>query len=689
MLANYLLCALQISALTSVVYAVAKFYLPTKPLLTARLCWICVVTSAAIVLVTVFSTLLPKPSNVLHRLSNVMTSQDKEHSRESAVHREHEIKNNLLARATGVQILAQLNRLIHRVEHASNLTTLDHQRIGTACHAVILVFLVGALLWAAMGTMGLIHLHRSSDELCTSVCQRQVEQIVARMNLVRIPSLRQSKLVDSPCVTWLKPHSIYVPHGFSQWKSHERDVALAHELAHLERGDAWYRAAASVCAAVLFIHPLVGVIYRQFVLAQEVAADRRGAILLGNSVDYRKALTTLVLRIDGIRSVPISLGVSVSSHDVIRRIKMLNSMDVVVYSERRKWCEHFLTGLVLCMGLVAVCWAAEDGPVRVATRSLPSANSTMPNEFSAEAVKPWSQFGDATGYFMIRLSELASHPQFQDEFSLLKTDVLKGAADREVGLLPENISLVQSRLFVSVSNIPKSRQVNDAKHQLTAGMDSFVIQCSQPVDWSTAADRIHMAAFAPVDSEAVKAARKLMKSAGTSTELRVTSKDSEKHDSIVALSAIKQLWRFVDGGTLALSTQVPGKGRSEALATIASEEDTHQALPWLMAVDAIALGLDLADTESGSHRLRFALAPSEDHSAEGVAQLLEVTLNSIVESGSPLEPSSDNKKQVASWESLLTDIQRWDVVVHQPVNTGEREFVVVEGELRQLPRDLF
>ena len=689
MLANYMLCALQITVLTSVVYAVAKFYLPTKPRLSARLCWLCVVTSATILLVTALSTLIPRPSNVLRRLSNAMTADDQANSQESAVHREYEMNDKLLASASGTQILDQLNQLINHVERVSNLTTLDRQRMGAACRAGMLVFLVGALLWTAMGTIGLIHLHRSSDGLCTSVCQQQVERLAARMNLARSPSLRQSKLIDSPCVTWLNPSSIYVPYRFSQWKSHERDVALAHELAHLERRDAWYRAAASVCAAMLFMHPLVGVIYRQFVLAQEVAADRRGALLLGNSVDYRKALTTLVLRLDDVRSVPISLGVSVSSHDVIRRIKMLNSMDDVVCSERRKWCEYLLTGLVLSMGFVAVCWAAEDTPVRVATRSLPSMNSSVLNEFSAEAVKPWSQFGDATGYFMIRLSELASHPQFQDEFRLLKKDVLKGAADREVGLLPENISLVQSRLLVSVSSIPKSRQANDAKHQLTAGMDSFLIQCSRPVDWSTAADRIHMAAFAPVNSEAVIAARKLMKSAGTSTELRITSQDSEKHDSIVALSAIKQLWRFVDGGTLALSTQIPGKGRSEALATIASEEDPHHALPWLMAVDAIALGLDLADTESESHRLKFALAPSEDHSAERVAQLLEVTLKSIVENASPPKPSSDNKTQVASWESLRRDIQQWEVVVHQPVNSGEREFVVVEGALRQLPRDLF
>ena len=46
-------------------------------------------------------------SNVLHRVSNAMTTDDQADSRESVVHREYEMDNNLLARASGIQILDQ------------------------------------------------------------------------------------------------------------------------------------------------------------------------------------------------------------------------------------------------------------------------------------------------------------------------------------------------------------------------------------------------------------------------------------------------------------------------------------------------------------------------------------------------------------------------------------------------------
>ena len=58
-------------------------------------------------------------------------------------------------------------------------------------------------------------------------------------------------------------------------------MALAHELAHLRRGDLWLGWVPALAEALLFFHPLVRRAAREYALAREEACDAEALRLTG------------------------------------------------------------------------------------------------------------------------------------------------------------------------------------------------------------------------------------------------------------------------------------------------------------------------------------------------------------------------------------------------------------------------
>ena len=146
-------------------------------------------------------------------------------------------------------------------------------------------------------------------ELC---CTRQVE-------------LRELAELTTPAtIGWRRP-VLLLPADWRSWDAEERRAILAHELAHVRRGDFAAGVAAQLAVALHFYHPLAHWLANRLRLEQELAADAWGARLSGGKPSYLATLARMALRRDG-PAITWPARAFLPSHGTfIRRIEMLKN----------------------------------------------------------------------------------------------------------------------------------------------------------------------------------------------------------------------------------------------------------------------------------------------------------------------------------------------------------------------------
>lgn len=136
------------------------------------------------------------------------------------------------------------------------------------------------------------------------------------------PQLRVSDAIDSPQLIGPWRPVLLLPADHAQsMPADDLDMALTHELVHLQRGDLWWGLLPSLARHLFFFHPLVHLAVREYGLAREAACD--AAVLAGNRHCARQ-YGHLLLRL-GVAPRP-SAGLASASADVRtlkRRLTML------------------------------------------------------------------------------------------------------------------------------------------------------------------------------------------------------------------------------------------------------------------------------------------------------------------------------------------------------------------------------
>ena len=106
------------------------------------------------------------------------------------------------------------------------------------------------------------------DESLQALCAQQA----SLLGLHRCPQLRLSLAIASPQVAGLWQPTVLLP--ASQVLTREESaMALAHELAHLRRGDLWLVWVPAIAQRLFFFHPLVAWAMREYALNREAACD--------------------------------------------------------------------------------------------------------------------------------------------------------------------------------------------------------------------------------------------------------------------------------------------------------------------------------------------------------------------------------------------------------------------------------
>lgn len=160
-------------------------------------------------------------------------------------------------------------------------------------------------LWAAGVLVVLLHSLRAYRQSRALVCSaapcadaglQQALQLAAEAHgLARAPQLKISAQITSPQLIgpW-NPVLLLPARELPAMAADDLDMALTHELVHLQRRDLWWGLLPALAQHLLFFHPLVHLAAREYALAREEACD--SAVVAGHGHcrhDYGRLLVQL------------------------------------------------------------------------------------------------------------------------------------------------------------------------------------------------------------------------------------------------------------------------------------------------------------------------------------------------------------------------------------------------------------
>jgi len=254
---------------------------------------------------------------------------------------------------------------------------------------VLLAWLAG-LAWQGWelirGLVQLRHIRREARPLEDATLQQEAAELGEELGLTRIPPLLVSENAVSPlALGLLRPEVILPRRALETLSPQEQRMALAHELAHVRRGDLWLGWVPALAQAVFFFHPLVRRACREYALAREEACD--AAALQATGAAPREYGRLLLLF--GVARAPAAAAApGASSHlaALKRRIAMLEHADTESKHPRR-WSRWALGGLAL-MALVPFQVVARETAPTPAAPALQVAQAPTPPSRPSEPSRP-------------------------------------------------------------------------------------------------------------------------------------------------------------------------------------------------------------------------------------------------------------------------------------------------------------
>lgn len=263
--------------------------------------------------------------------------------------------------------------VVHAPEHEATRTAWTPLLLGAA-----LLAWLGGIAWQGrellQGLAQLRRLRREARPLEDASLQQAAATLGRELGLARVPRLLVSEHAPSPlALGLLRPEIILPRKALETLSPSQQHMALAHELAHVRRGDLWLGWVPALARAVFFFHPLVRRACREYALAREEACDAAALQATGAAPrEYGRLLLVF-----GVARAPAAAAASgASSHlaALKRRIAMLEHAGTDS-KHRHRWVRWTLGGLAL-VALVPFQVVARETPAptpRVAVVQPPAA----------------------------------------------------------------------------------------------------------------------------------------------------------------------------------------------------------------------------------------------------------------------------------------------------------------------------
>lgn len=190
--------------------------------------------------------------------------------------------------------------------------------------------------------------------------------------LRRAPRLWMSDQVDAPQLVGPFRPVLLLPAGMNALQGDALDLALTHELQHLQRRDLQWGLLPALAQHLFFFHPLLRLAVREYAQAREEAVD---AAVVGQHGASRHAYGRLLLQL-GVAPQP-HLGVASaapSTTSLKRRLLSLQS--------------HRACPRLLAIGLTLVVLAVAVAPMRLVAAPVPPAPPAPPRAIPAPPLPP-------------------------------------------------------------------------------------------------------------------------------------------------------------------------------------------------------------------------------------------------------------------------------------------------------------
>jgi beta-lactamase regulating signal transducer with metallopeptidase domain len=202
-------------------------------------------------------------------------------------------------------------------------------------------WLVGTM-WVAVG-FGMLRLvagwwtvsrlWRRSVAIDDEALVMDMVRVAKQVGVIQSMEIRQTdQLQTAAVIGWRRPRML-VPADWTTWDSAARRAILAHEMAHVRRGDFFCNAIAQLALVINYIQPLAHRLIGHLRLEQELAADAMAARVTGDRQKYLELLATLALQRPVIGRLGSAQAFLPSRHMFVRRLEMLRSMRL----EQRSW----------------------------------------------------------------------------------------------------------------------------------------------------------------------------------------------------------------------------------------------------------------------------------------------------------------------------------------------------------------
>ena len=382
---------------------------------------------------------------------------------------ESKSENATAAAAPGIDLLL-LFRLPKPAPATHPHAAIDGWRIAAGFAIGLAAFGLVRFAFALATTIRVV---RGSRPLDCEELQSLVAELSQAIRCRRPIALRESDRVGSAATAgWRRPIVLVSP-AWRTWSPAERRAVLAHEIAHVVRGDYQSRLITQLAAALHAYHPLIRWLARRLELRQEMAADALAARSCGGRSAYLKCLASLALKADAgpVGFVPTFLS---RPRNLLRRIAMLRVKDDTATRSRR-WPALAAIGCLagIAMGIRGTTPESLAGPI-VPARFVDK-KDRPPLEVSC--ILP-SDSKDEIGVFALRVGELCRTPGF-DKLAEKYTAMLPALfGGKKVQLALADIEQIAGR--VSLSHDPKKPAPN---HSLSMSLTS--VRMAKDFDWLT------------------------------------------------------------------------------------------------------------------------------------------------------------------------------------------------------------
>jgi beta-lactamase regulating signal transducer with metallopeptidase domain len=174
----------------------------------------------------------------------------------------------------------------------------------------------------------------------------------------RLPEVRESAAVRVPVTVGFARPRVLLPLSWRVWSADKLESVLAHEVAHVRRGDFAWQLLAELNVCFFWFHPVAWVLRRRLALAAERACDDSAVLAVGDHCRYARHLVDIAAELAGRRG-RVAVGLPMADARQVRtRVESILDRDRQLCGRLRRGGAVFVAVLasVAWLSAAAVCW---------------------------------------------------------------------------------------------------------------------------------------------------------------------------------------------------------------------------------------------------------------------------------------------------------------------------------------------